>query len=112
MDVRSLAMMFAGLMMGVAAIAPMAGCTPSTAQQYACPAGVPWVPDDYANGAGNGFLVGDRRESVFGWAAVRHRALFSRSVPRSFSSVAELNAEDLALCRTGGFGDGRRALFF
>jgi len=50
MDVRSFAMMFAGLMMGVAAIAPMAGCAPSTAQQYACPAGVPWVPDDYANG--------------------------------------------------------------
>jgi len=38
------------MVMGVAAIAPMAGCTPSTAQQYACPAGVPWVPDDYANG--------------------------------------------------------------
>ena len=50
MDVRSLAMMFAGLMMAVAAIAPMTGCTPSRAQEYACPAGVPWVPDDYANG--------------------------------------------------------------
>jgi hypothetical protein len=50
MDVRSGTLIFAGLMMGVAAIAPMAGCTPSTAQQYACPAGVPWVPDDYANG--------------------------------------------------------------
>jgi len=47
---RSLAMMFAGLMMGVAPIAPMVGCTPSRAQEYACPAGVPWVPDDYANG--------------------------------------------------------------
>jgi hypothetical protein len=35
--------------MGVAALATMAGCLP-TAQAYACPAGVPWVPDDYANG--------------------------------------------------------------
>ncbi len=50
MDVRSLAMMFAGLMMGVAAIATMAGCTPTPPQRYACPAGAPWVPDDYANG--------------------------------------------------------------
>jgi hypothetical protein len=49
MDMRSLAMMVAGLMMGVAAIATVAGCLP-TAQAYACPAGVPWVPDDYANG--------------------------------------------------------------
>jgi ABC-type uncharacterized transport system auxiliary subunit len=51
MDMRSLAMMFAGLMMGVAAIAMMAGCTPTTSagQAYACPAGVPWVPDGYAN---------------------------------------------------------------
>ncbi|MGA8610308.1 MAG: hypothetical protein WB760_01060 [Xanthobacteraceae bacterium] len=51
MDRRSLVMMFAGLMMGVAAIATMPGCTPtaSAGQRYACPAGVPWVPDGYAN---------------------------------------------------------------
>ena len=49
---RSLAMMFAGLVMAVAAIATMAGCSPYTSagQVYACPAGVPWVPDGYANG--------------------------------------------------------------
>lgn len=49
---RSLAMMFSGLMMTVTAIAPMAGCTPTTSagQTYACQAGVPWVPDGYANG--------------------------------------------------------------
>jgi hypothetical protein len=46
MDVRSVALMFAGLVMGVVAVVTMAGCTPSTAQAYACPAGVPWVPDD------------------------------------------------------------------
>ena len=50
MDVRSVALMFAGLMMGVTAIAPIAGCTQGRVQEYACPAGVPWVPDDYANG--------------------------------------------------------------
>lgn len=50
MDVRSVALIFAGLMMGIAAITAMAGCTRSTTQEYACPAGVPWVPDDYANG--------------------------------------------------------------
>jgi hypothetical protein len=50
MHMRSLAAMFAGLMMGVTAIAPMTGSTTSRAQEYACPAGVPWVPDDYANG--------------------------------------------------------------
>ena len=50
MDMRSVAMMFAGLMMGVAAIATMAGCTPTTAQVQACPVGAPWVPADYANG--------------------------------------------------------------
>ena len=50
MDLRYVALMFAGLMMGVAPIASMVGCTPTTTQQYACPAGVPWVPDDYANG--------------------------------------------------------------
>ena len=47
---RSVTMMFAGLMMGVAAIAAMAGCTPTTAQAQACPAGAPWIPADYANG--------------------------------------------------------------
>jgi hypothetical protein len=30
MDMRSLAMMFAGLVIGVAAIATMAGCAPTT----------------------------------------------------------------------------------
>jgi hypothetical protein len=50
MAVRSVALMFAALMMGVAAIVTMAACTPSTTQEYACPARVPWVPDDYANG--------------------------------------------------------------
>ena len=52
MDMRSIAMMFAGLMMAVAAIATMAGRTPtrSAGQAYACPAGVPWIPDGYANG--------------------------------------------------------------
>jgi hypothetical protein len=48
MDMRSLALMFAGLM----GIATMAGCTPATSagQPYTCAAGVPWVPDGYANG--------------------------------------------------------------
>jgi predicted permease len=32
MDMRSLTMMFAGLMMTVAAIAKMAGCTPTTSE--------------------------------------------------------------------------------
>ena len=50
MDRRSVAMMVGGLMMGVTAIATMAGCMPTTDQEYACPAGVPWVPADYANG--------------------------------------------------------------
>lgn len=52
MDMRSLAIMFAGLMMGVAAIVAMPGCTSTTSagQSYACPAGAPWVPDGYANG--------------------------------------------------------------
>jgi hypothetical protein len=50
MDVRSVALMFAGLVMSVVGIVTMAGCAPSRAQKYACPAGVPWVPDDYANG--------------------------------------------------------------
>ena len=50
MDIRSVAMLFAGLIAGVAAIATIPGCTPDTTQRYACPAGVPWVPDGYANG--------------------------------------------------------------
>jgi hypothetical protein len=50
MPVRSIASVFAGLMMGVAAFAATAGCTQPTTQAYACPAGVPWVPDGYANG--------------------------------------------------------------
>jgi hypothetical protein len=50
MHMRSLAMTCAGLVMGVAAIAAMAGCAPTRPQAYACPAGVPWVADDYANG--------------------------------------------------------------
>ena len=51
MDMRFLVTMFAGLMIGVAAIATMTGCAPATSagQRYACPAGVPWVPDGYAN---------------------------------------------------------------
>ncbi len=51
-DMRSLVMMFAGLVIGVAAIATTAGCTPtaSAGQPYACAAGVPWVPDGYTNG--------------------------------------------------------------
>ena len=51
MEMRSFAMMFAGLMI-FTAIAAMAGCTPtsSAGQVYACPAGVPWVPDGYTNG--------------------------------------------------------------
>jgi hypothetical protein len=46
----------AGLM-GLASIATMAGCTPPASAPpagapvaQACPAGVPWVPDGYANG--------------------------------------------------------------
>lgn len=50
MAVRSLVMMFAGLVIGVAMIGPMAGCTLPTAQTYACPPGVSWVPDGYSNG--------------------------------------------------------------
>jgi hypothetical protein len=37
-------------LIGFAAIAGMAGCTPTTTQTQACPPGAPWVPDDYANG--------------------------------------------------------------
>jgi hypothetical protein len=40
------------LAQGLSAIAGLittVGCTPTTTQRYACPAGVPWVPDDYAN---------------------------------------------------------------
>jgi hypothetical protein len=50
MEMRSVAIMVACFVTNVAAIATMAGCTPPTAQAYACPTGVPWVPDDYANG--------------------------------------------------------------
>ncbi len=50
MDMRSLATMLA-LVIGAAAITPMAGCAPlPTAQTNACPPGVPWVPDGYGNG--------------------------------------------------------------
>jgi hypothetical protein len=49
-DMRSVAMMFAAFMIGVVAVAAMAGCAQPTTQAYACPAGVPWVPDGYANG--------------------------------------------------------------
>ncbi len=51
MDMRSITMMFTGLVMAVAATATMAGCTQNTSagQAYACPPGVPWVPDGYAN---------------------------------------------------------------
>ncbi len=50
-DLGSTAMMFAVVMLAVAAIAGLAGCTPATSagQPYACPAGVPWLPDGYAN---------------------------------------------------------------
>jgi hypothetical protein len=49
---RSLAMMFAGLVIGIAPLAAVTGCnsTRSAGQPYTCPAGVPWVPDGYANG--------------------------------------------------------------
>jgi hypothetical protein len=52
MDMRFVAMMFACLTMGGAAIATLAGCapTPAPTQTQACAAGVPWVPADYANG--------------------------------------------------------------
>ncbi len=52
MNMRLVAMMFACLIIGVAATAPIAGCAPTTApaQAQACPAGVPWVPDNYVNG--------------------------------------------------------------
>ncbi len=49
---RSLVMMFAGLVIVGAAIATTVGCTPaaSAGQPYACAAGVPWVADGYTNG--------------------------------------------------------------
>jgi hypothetical protein len=39
-------------LIGLAAIAATVGCTPTTTAPVAqaCPAGVPWVPDGYANG--------------------------------------------------------------
>jgi hypothetical protein len=52
MNTRFVAMMFACLVIGAAGIVPIAGCTQTAApaQAQACPAGVPWVPDGYANG--------------------------------------------------------------
>ncbi len=47
---RVVTMMFACVMIGVAAIAGMTGCAPTTTQAQACPASVQWVPADYANG--------------------------------------------------------------
>jgi len=47
---RSVAITFVGFIVGLAAIATIAGCALPTSQAYACPPGVPWVPDDYANG--------------------------------------------------------------
>ena len=50
---RSIAIMFASLMIGVAAIAAMAGCStpaPAPAQAQVCPPAAPWVAADYANG--------------------------------------------------------------
>jgi hypothetical protein len=38
MDMRSVVIMFAGIVMGVAAIATIAGCAPTTTQRYECPA--------------------------------------------------------------------------
>ena len=46
---RSDAIMFAGFIVGLAAIATIAGCELPTSQDYACPPGVLWVPDGYAN---------------------------------------------------------------
>jgi hypothetical protein len=54
MDTRFIALMFACLMIGVTATTSLVGCTqpaaPAPAQAQACPGGVPWVPDGYANG--------------------------------------------------------------
>ena len=50
MNMRSVALMFVSLTMGFAAVGTMASCPPTTTERYACPAGVPWVPDDHANG--------------------------------------------------------------
>ena len=48
---RSVAVMFAGGVVGLAMFAAIAGCAPtySAGQPYACPPGVAWVPDGYAN---------------------------------------------------------------
>ena len=46
---RSVALMFIGSIVGFTALAALGGCTLPTAQAYACPPGVPWVPDGYAN---------------------------------------------------------------
>jgi hypothetical protein len=51
-NMRYRAMMFAGLMTGIAALATIAGCSPapaSTDQAQACPPGSPWIPGNYAN---------------------------------------------------------------
>jgi hypothetical protein len=52
MEMRRVAMMFACLMISVAAIATADGCTQTAppAQAQACPAGAPWVSANYANG--------------------------------------------------------------
>jgi len=52
MDTRLSAVMFACLTISVTATASLVGCTQTVApaQAQACPAGVPWVPDGYANG--------------------------------------------------------------
>ena len=49
MGVRSFVLVL-GLTIGGVVIVAVAGCTPNAPQAYACPTGVPWVPDDYANG--------------------------------------------------------------
>jgi hypothetical protein len=49
MAMRPVAMMFVSLMMGVAVIATTGGCTTPTTAQL-CPAGVSWLPADFANG--------------------------------------------------------------
>jgi hypothetical protein len=52
MDIRFTAMILACLAIGAIATASLVGCTQAAApaQAQACPAGVPWVPDGYANG--------------------------------------------------------------
>ncbi len=50
MDLRVAATMLACVVMGAASTATMTGCAPTPAVAQVCPAGVPWVPADYANG--------------------------------------------------------------